>query len=353
MYNVQFYDLSHFENLKSIWEELFKGEDMTYFQSFDWYNMLVNLNISITNKNFVIIFGVVSDSSGKAVLIAPLWIVTKTFKRYNKKGAYFFGRKQWPDYLNYIYKGVNYEILHALFKALKDRYNIDKVYFEETPSESQLLKVVTTHYEYVEECITKCVHLHIPDNIDAYKTILTKGFRQNLRTAINRTQKDGIEFIFNYDDKNVDINAFLKDRINRIRVKEAKWIPSNYTRLKLFVRSILTGDYWCGEYRFPDYNPITHDPNSKTMTCCTTDGQLCAAFNYGFDAERKRIVLMAVSTNSKYSRYSPGIQLVYNYIIDQMTKKEIKCIDFSRGTEKYKYDLGGKEHFNKSITITI
>ena len=353
MYKVKFYDLSYIDALKSAWEELCVGVDMTYFQSFNWYKMLTMLNSNIKDKHFKIRLGIVYDDNEEVVLIAPLWIVTKTFKKYNKKGAYLFGRKQWSDYLNFIYKDINEEIIKALFCSLKDKYGIDKIYLEEIPTESQFFKMVTTNYSYVEHKLTTCVHLDLPSSIEEYNKILSKSFRQNIRTAINRTKKDDIKFLFNYDDKNVNIETFLNNRIDRLQEKKTKWTPSKYLRFKWFIKSLLTGDYWGEEYCFPEYIPITHDKNSKTMTCCTSDGELCAAFNYGFDANKKRIVLMAVCTNFKYYRYSPGIQLIYNYILEQMEKKEVACIDFTRGTERYKYDFGGQEHYNKYITITI
>lgn len=353
MYSVKYHELSHYDELKNIWNDLYGGEDMTYFQSFDWYKMLVALNIDSNNKNFKILFGVVCDKNGKAVLIAPLWIVTKTFKKFNKKGAYLFGRKQWSDYLNFIYKDINFEILNVLFKSLKDNYKINKIYFEELPADSQLYKIVTSHFSYIDNKTTTCVHLYLPNSVDDYNKALTKNFRQNIRTAFNRTKNDCIDFVFDFDNKNVNINAFLKDRVDRLCEKKSQWTPSRYLRFKWLVKDILTGNFLGEEYNFPEYIPITHDKNSKTMTCCTTSGDLCAAFNYGIDMEKKKIVLMAVCTNSKYYRYSPGIQLIYKYILDQITKSEVKCIDFTRGTEKYKYDFGGQEHYNKSITVTI
>ena len=63
---------------------------------------------------------------------------------------------------------------------------------------------------------------------------------------------------------------------------------------------------------------------------------------------------MAVSTNPDYYKYSPGILTIYNFVIEQMNKANgFAKIDFTRGKEKYKYVLGGVEHYNQLLEFSI
>ena len=102
-YKTEYYNIENFSKLESVWKELEKGEDMTSFQSYHWYQMLNECYVPKDTPNYLSIYAVVKRDN-EIVLIAPLWIVKKTFKIVNKKGIYFLGREGWSDYLNFIYK---------------------------------------------------------------------------------------------------------------------------------------------------------------------------------------------------------------------------------------------------------
>ena len=179
--------------------------------------------------------------------------------------------------------------------------------------------------------------------------MLSKNSRQNIRTAFNRAKTDGVSFVFNFDDNVVDLDEFEKYRNIRLLDKNQSH-QGVISRLKGFISSkILRRGY----YKFPDYNPFTHDGDSKFMTIKSNEGELCAAFNYGLDKEHSQIVLMAVSTNPKFYKYSPGILVLYEYILKEIENKGIQLIDFTRGNERYKYVLGGKEHYNVKLVFEV
>ena len=76
MYEVKIFDTLSISQLKTDWELLQSGEDMTYFQSFDWYLMLSQINQKKYKKHAVVFIEVLYN--GMPCLIAPLWIVFKT-----------------------------------------------------------------------------------------------------------------------------------------------------------------------------------------------------------------------------------------------------------------------------------
>lgn len=344
MYKIDFIPLESFSLLEKDWILLQKGKDMTYFQQYQWYKILVDLNKGINNKKIEYCFARVKKNE-KTVLIAPLWIVKKTFRILNKKGVYIFGRTQWSDYLNFIYDKFDPDSVGYLFSQIKLKYGICNYILEEIRQNSDLAQYVIHKFKLknIEQNI--CVDLVIPNSEDEYKKILSKGAKQNIRTAFNRAKTDGISFIFDFDDKSVNLHEF--EMYRNIRLLDKNKSHSNIlSHLKSFISSKIRHKLY---YKFPEYSPFTHDVNSKFITIKSVEGELCAAFNYGFDEEHSQVILMAVSTNPKYYKYSPGILALYKFILNEIDCKEIKSIDFTRGNERYKYVLGGNEHYNVKL----
>lgn len=51
-YRVQAYDPFGFKKLKDVWDKLYEGKDMTYFQSYDWYE-IINSMIPLKRGSFI------------------------------------------------------------------------------------------------------------------------------------------------------------------------------------------------------------------------------------------------------------------------------------------------------------
>lgn len=110
--------LSDLPHIKNGWEQLETGHDMTYFQTYSWYEMLSG--IYLTNKfEQEILFCLVYKKNGLK-LIAPLIVYKKTNRLINRKGFYFFGRRGWSDYLNLIYDTFDETCADFLFDELKN-----------------------------------------------------------------------------------------------------------------------------------------------------------------------------------------------------------------------------------------
>lgn len=349
MYKVNFLNISEFDTLETDWRCLQIGEDMTYFQRYEWYEMLVERNKDIVHSCFDVVFGVVKRNAD-VVLIAPLWIVKRTFGKYNKKGIYIYGRGQWSDYLTFIYKDFCGESLEHLFAAIKENWDINDFYLEDIPASSKLYSYIKNRFPYCKESCTKCVHLNIPNNKEDYHKLLSKSSRQNLRTAVNRANRDGITFYYNFDDKNVNHEEFVRFRDIRVSDKVRKYHKGFITKAKLFLSKHLLKR---GIYTFVPYYPFVHDKNAKFITVKDSKGILCAGFCYGHDIIHNRIVLMAVSTNPEFYKYSPGVLGLYKYILNQIDLRNIEILDFTRGDEMYKFSLGGQEHLNFSLYFQL
>lgn len=349
MYKIEYFRLQQIGQLEKDWRALEKGSEMTYFQRYDWYSMLAGLNMEIQSRKFEIVIAAVSTSN-TITLIAPLWIVKKTFGKFNRRGIYFFGRAQWSDYLNFIYSDFDETAVAALLNDVKDKYGVNNFVLEDVPVTSSLYQYINGRYTHLEGNGNTCVELFIPENLEAYHKMLSKNARQNIRTAFNRAEKDGLEFTFCFDDKNVDLEEFSRYRNVRLGNKIKKGGTTLKSKLVYFISTKILKR---GVYEFVPYTPYTHDKNALFITCKDQKGNLCAGFCYGIDQVHHQIVLMAVSTNPNYYKYSPGILSIYRFVLEQIENHGYKKIDFTRGSEKYKYVLGGVEHFNQKLEFIL
>ena len=89
------------------------------------------------------------------------------------------------------------------------------------------------------------------------------------------------------------------------------------------------------------------------MTASDDNGKLWAFFNYGYDPDGTCIRVMAAGTNLDFAYYSPGMLLMYNFILKVIQEGKIKEIDFTRGDEKYKFSLGGQQRLIHTIKFKI
>lgn len=343
MYKVNFYNKDQFHLLENDWHKLEVGHDMTYFQLYDWYKMLIGLKQK-SNWAHEIVFCIVTDNNGTAKMIAPLWIVKRFFGKREKKGVYLFGRRGWNDYCNLIYDSFCADALIALFQAISKNYRITRYVFENLKTETSLYTYLQNSYKLKNSKNQICVAVHLPDNKETYLQKLSKHSKQNIRTAQNRASKDGIGYVINEDDKAMSLEEFQRFREMRVSEKN-KLTHGNLwhqirNRLSLFVR-----------YQFPRYTPMENDKKCHYISCRTCTNELMGAFCYGKDLLRHEIVIMAVSLNMEYKRYSPCMLAAYHYIMEHIGDCEIHVVNFTRGNEKYKYMLGGQEHYCKSFEI--
>lgn len=341
MYEVKLFNTSTISQLKADWELLQSGKDMTYFQSFDWYLMLSQINQKKYKKH-AIIFAEITNN-GEPSLIAPLWIVFKTFGFVNKKGVYFFGRQGWNDYCNIIYKQFDEEAVKFLFDYIEKNFKTNEFRFDLLRENSSFYNFLKSNYELTLDRKETCVKLELSESEEDYLKKLSKNSKQNIRTARNRAVTDGVTYKINFDDKEVDLQSFAKFRQMRVEKKQSFQLSIKWLKNRIYQHLV---------YKFPEYTPFKEDKNSHFLTMTNDkNNELCAAFCYGLDSAHKEVVVMAVSLNESYSRYSPGMLALYSYIVDCTATKNVSVIDFTRGTERYKYVLGGNEHYIHSVKL--
>ena len=340
-YNVIYYGKDHLSQIQDVWRVLQTGEEMTMFQSYQWFHMLSECYVPADAREFESIYAVV-ESDNLPCMIAPLWIVKKTFRILNTKGAYLLGRRSFSDYLNFIYQHFDGSAFDFLLNDLSKRYGIKYITLENFRESTSAYDYIIRNYKICRNSVYPSVGLNLPSSKDEYYNILSKNSRQNLRTANNRLKKDGKSLVFNFDDRQVDKQLCLKIRESKLVAKSAHF--SLYFKYKYRILNRL-------RYRFHGFIPITDYPESKIMTAYDEQGNLRAFFNYGYDSNGTKIRVMAAGTDLDFARYSPGMLLMYNFIMNAIQVGKIKEVDLTRGDEKYKFSLGGQ--LRKYHTIKV
>ena len=342
-YEVRYIGGKHLDEIREEWIALQTGNEMTMFQSFQWYQMLQDHYIPIDTREFESVYAVV-ESDGKPCMIAPLWIVKKTFRILNQKGIYLLGRCSFSDYLNLIYQNFNECAFDYLISDLSQRYGVKYCVFENFRDSTSIYHNIIAKYKIYRNSEYPCVGFCLPSSVEEYHKLLSKNSRQNLRTANNRLKKNGRSLTFYFDDHQIDRNRCLEVRESKLIAKYNEFPLIFKYKYRLLNRF---------RYHFPSVNPISYYLEGKVMTAYDDKRNLRAFFNYGYDPDGKCIRVMAAGTDLDFAYYSPGILLMYNFILKSIQEGKIKEIDFTRGDEKYKFSLGGQKSLNHTIKFKI
>ena len=81
----------------------------------------------------------------------------------------------------------------------------------------------------------------------------------------------------------------------------------------------------------------------------TNKGALSTAFCY---ENKHGCYLYNSSRNNEFNNVNPGI-IINDLIIQKLIKKGLSFFDFLKGTERYKYDLGGKSVQLYDLTMNL
>lgn len=341
-YSIVEYQLNGFDRLEVYWRNLECGKDMTAFQSFDWYRNINSLYQLERVKNcyrkcrYIIVF-----SNETPILIAPLEIRTVGvgYRRYGApRGIYFIGRVGYTDYLNFIYKDFDANAFRYLIDYLHSMYARLPLVFERMLESSESHRFLTEHFSCRQFPVC-CAALYLPPSFEEYKMNLSKSTRQNIRTAINRAQKNGCylthELIL---DENNDIKEKLfilnKERLNKKSAKSRKEM-SLAGRIYCFFANVFRGLFSA------KLDVLRASRNSFCFL--VKDDERIVSFFWGIrnDYLKEYYVILA-GVDKDYEWYSPNISHLYLFMEEYYMKNNdsIRVIDFTRGAEGYKKNIG-------------
>lgn len=352
-YTVRKVELSELSYIRDSWKRLERGPDMTFFQKYEWNELVVN-HVP-TGKGIECGFFVVAKDVVD-IIIAPLWIINRTIRIVNKPGVYIIGRRGYSDYLNLIYDDFDEEAMRFLVQYIESRYKVTTWFFEYLPDSALLTHILTNIGRKVydlkhKSALTYC-GVTLPTDESEYMKSLSQKTRQNIRTAINRAKKDGLNLVINYNDDGMRLqcaeirNDWMKKKIKRdnsmISLKGKIHLKARWLMYERFI------------IKFPKYSPIVDTVSTKLLTIKDeSTGEIAAFFNYGVDEVHRTIVVITAGVNEKYTRYSPGLVCSNDFICNCISEGLISYYDFTRGTEPYKNRLGAKDHKVTNISIRL
>lgn len=318
--------------LKNDWLLLENGKDMSYFQTYDWY---VSINDVVPEIGEVVFFEVIDK--GKVILIAPLWILKKTYLFINKRGVYFWGRDGYSDYLNFIYSEFDGKALDALFVYIQNNYGVTQYYLEFLQEGIDVVRYLEKSFSPNKKDSFNYAAISLPDNVNEYMSILSKHSRQNLRTAYNRMVKDGLSFKSSILEKEIDGKIRKKcEEIRKQRLPFKKQTERKQWALKTKVHMFFDDKL---RIHFP-YKSVVEVEKNGNLLLVTHGDEVAAFFYYGYEEHKKRVVVMTAGTNIMYARYSPGFYFMFQQIKSWIEEKTVEVVDFTRGGEQYKFFLG-------------
>jgi hypothetical protein len=313
----------------------------TYFMSTNWHKVVISfyVNTFLTKLlakpvYFYANFGVESWVSG-------FFYVSRTLK-----GTIItFGHLLGPsDYFDLVYSpSVTDEQFLTFIKQVQLDFKAQEIKFVHLKATSKFYLAIAKMPTVVSSSLA-CVAVTLPQTYDIYFASLSKSVRQNIRTAYNRLTKNDLQF---------QLEVFEKRDSQKIpweRLKKMYQLRNGFRKEKKYWKSQL--------YHWLNYGFQVEQDMFDLEATRQTDFTLAvlkinkeiAAYFFGFK-NQKTIEINRVVINDEFKFYSPGLLLFNEYIKTAIS--QLECIDLTVGDEKYKFDLGGKEHFIYTGTVVL
>lgn len=189
-----------------------------------------------------------------------------------------------------------------------------------------------------------CVRLVFGGDVDGYVESLSHSVRQNLRTAYNRMRRDGVEYELRIWMPGTPIDNDTWQELMRTYLD----------RLLGKYKTVRFGSVFYKFYKTVFYRYIAHDSKSlyelgnAFHAVLLNNGKLMAFMSGYADHNETKLVIPRLAINNEYKFYSPGYVLILETMRKLSASSNFREIDLSRGTERYKLDLGGLTYYTFS-----
>lgn len=334
---------SQFKKLEPIWKQLERGQDMTVFQSYKWNELLYEeWSRSKYQKLFCSLEVYFLSENSEVKLLVPLLVQRKSTRNKwfgREKGIYILGHGSYSDYLNVIYDFSEESMFECLIDTIQRDYPHIPCIFTDIRENTYFCRFFETK-GMVPANVTVSVSVKKLEDEEAYTSSLSKHTRQNLRTALNRMKKDGMEYELRTYDTIHDpdlLDALRRVHVKRMQEKNASSIDILH-KISAWIRILVR------TYREYNNNIIYSSMQNMEQSCLVMvliNSQV-AGYLYGLkDGSVIRIMQNCVDEQFKY--YSPMFRGTYDFLVQCYRDSTLSEVDFTRGNEDYKYRLGGEE----------
>jgi len=346
---VKYIKANELETIKLHWQTFHGCEYMTPFQYYNWQIIVKSEHRSNLIRSLLcrLRYAVLFSNENNVLAIAPFYI--KRIGR--KKGIFFIGSGGGSsDYLDFIYgESITKEQILKLLNDTAEKFQCESASLGFIWAGSKSYEILTNNSNFKHDNQVTCVRLILPKSYEEYKALLSKNSRQNIRTAKNRLKKDGFQSRTVVLDNEIVPSNLAKElqKIYMMRFNE-----KNNDKIK--IKEILKVQY--KKYKLFKFNPFYSSMinNKNSFTAILYIDDIIASYCYGLKDVNGNIFIMQVAINMNYTRYSPGM-ILFSNIIENLYEKaqdKLPIIDLTSGDERYKYALGGVEHFSKKLIWT-
>lgn len=342
MYEIKQFKTIKCQELKQDWLKLQQGSDMTAFQYYEWYEMLeeeYRVNRLKRAASMLVYLEILKDSL--PVIIAPLHIQKHSIKIGSfgyDKNVYFLGMKGYSDYLNFVYRDINREDLDFLFRSIGKLFGYSEFYLSQLP---ETCKSVSILKEYIAEGKAElageesCVKILFPVDIKEFEEGLSKNLKSSLRRQRNKYAREGIELNYELMEGIVD----RSDILNRVAQIHAMRFEEKNKNDRL----ILLSEIFAKIFKPFDEIQYSVKHNKHTWLLLGKNGDEIISYFYGLK-DHNAVRIMQLGFDSRYQKYMPGNMTMVKFIRDRYEELADSTFDFTRGEERYKYELGGNQH---------
>ncbi len=179
-------------------------------------------------------------------------------------------------------------------------------------------------------------------DLEGWKQSLSKKARQNLRTAYNRCNRDGlaVELLVSYPcrkgkDWSDAVGLYIRRQVDQYegRIMGSRLLTYLYFHhLKHDMQSMVAQD-------------------NSFLSLLRLNGQ-AAGVIMGF-SKGERLVVPRLAIAGSLSFYSPGMILVEETLKYILEHTELRVLDLGRGDERYKFSLGGEEYYRYCFSMDL
>jgi CelD/BcsL family acetyltransferase involved in cellulose biosynthesis len=336
-------------SLRRDWERIRSdnGEDNFYY-SFDWYEAVCRFGAEPYFSLFVLLI----KDDDRIVAILPCWIIKKRPRFITHKSLEFIGNIYSACRGGMVLKGKEQEVADAAVDFILSKRKLwDIAYLEFLPSKDPLLLALERSFER-KSVITRKVEQYANIIVDVdpgqcaedYWNSRKKSFRQNVRTSLNRLNREGKPRILltGNPDQPLDVAMDHYEDIYRYSWKEAEGNPLFHRKLAAYLLSKGKLRLFTLYFKKGESKPA----GDGFLPVWEGDAALCISEGYVPISTVFCVVngayagILKTAYRNDFERYSPGTILTWHVIQWLLDRDKTTLIDYQRDGDAYKYKWG-------------
>ena len=315
-------------HLKGTWTRLYEKSDTKscFLQAFTPNKVYFNA-FKFDRHRFLLQPRFIYASDDESEIIFPI-TVDKTHKRITEFAPL--------DYFDIISYRATPELVSAILSWLKLRYPRYDFIFSRVSQDSILLRMKELFPTELAECVSISFKF---DSIDEYIASLSKHQRQNIRTAYNRLEREHIRIAIKRYDNDRFFPSGLKRACSDIYYRRSADKSPTSSVFRQFYNRISK----------PVLQIMKKADNGVFYVLFLND-EPAAFMAGGFTKDNDCYTVPVFSSSNKHLRYSPGIVMICE-LAELFISERVSILDLAKGSEPYKYAMGGRSHYNYSVSL--